>query len=86
MKQALFDRVQQAGKHGIDRRTLFDYLYANDANGGPLSFNIISQHICGINRKLKKVNYPFRIASTYGNKTGRGGNAIYTLERKEVAQ
>ena len=51
----IFDRVHRAGKHGIHRQQLFDYLYGDDPNGGPnTGLSTLRSRICYLNRHLRK--------------------------------
>lgn len=58
----IFDRVYRAGKHGIHRQQLFDYIYGADPNGGPdTGLNTLRSRICYLNRRLRK--YGLEISS-----------------------
>lgn len=75
-ERRIYERVRKAGQHGITSERLFDWLYADDPNGGPASQrNVVQVTICNINKKLKMINQ--RIESEHWG--GRGNFAEYKL-------
>lgn len=77
MQWDIFDRVQRAGRHGIPSDRLFDMLYANDPDGGPISGkHAMYTRIFHLNNRLKSVNLIVRAP-----RAGQGCPAEYRLER-----
>lgn len=52
MQIRIFTRVQRAGTHGIARKDLFDSVYADRADGGPLNENIIAVQALKMRERL----------------------------------
>lgn len=76
-QRRLVERVHKAGPNGILSTDLFDYLYSDDPDGGPLSGNkAIHVRICSTNKKLKLDG--LRIRAPRG---GVGGHTNYVLEK-----
>jgi hypothetical protein len=61
--------VLRAGEHGISGRRLFDLLYADDVDGGPVTgVDTLKVRVCMVNRKLAAIGKEIRAP-----KGGRGG-------------
>lgn len=76
-QKSILDRVHRAGSGGILSTDLFDYLYANHSDGGPLSGNkALHVRIYYLNKKLESDN--LRIRAPVG---GPGGHSLYRLEK-----
>lgn len=58
----LVARVFAAGKHGVAREQLFNFIYDADPNGGPLT-GVKTMHVqkCQCNKKLKKVGLQIKL-------------------------
>ena len=70
----LVERVRRAGKRGVDRDTLFDYLYADDPDGGPLcGVRSLYVRIWQINQRLMPFGKVIRAAPS----GGKGNFSIY---------
>lgn len=70
-QKRILDIVRRAGQHGINSADLFDKIYGDEADGGPLTgLNCLHVRIWHINRKLKTVGKVIR--------AGRGGRACGT--------
>ena len=76
-KKAIVAAIHKAGSHGVTSEQLFDDVYRNDINGGPLTgVKILAVHVCAINKRLKP--HGIRIRHT---QVGRGGYAgVYVME------
>lgn len=76
--QALIDIVWKAGKHGISTDRLFDKLYKNDPDGGPVSgMKTVHTRICYINKRLMPQGYRIQGENTGGH----GINGMYVLKK-----
>jgi hypothetical protein len=74
--RAIVERIRRAGQYGINSDVLFDYLYADDFNGGPDSGKTsMYVRINYINKKLKPFGKVIR-APQGGN---AGGSTSYVL-------
>lgn len=71
-QNAILERVQRAGKHGVETNALFDHLYSSDPNGGP-SFKSLAVHVQHLNKKLALIGK--RVVAGRGKKP-----AFYRLE------
>ena len=61
IKRRIVERVRRAGKNGILTDDLFDFVYADDPDGGPLSGKICLQaHVWQINRRLRVIGKVIR--------------------------
>lgn len=77
VKAQIVHYVHKAGTHGIRSDVLFDHVYSDDPDGGPLTgMKILAVHICGMNKKLKP--FGFRIRSLT---VGRGGYGHYVMTK-----
>lgn len=77
MQWDIFDCVQRAGRHGILSDRLFDHLYANDPDGGPLSGkHAMYVRIFHLNKRLKSANL-----AVVAERTGQGCPTEYRLQR-----
>lgn len=73
----LLNIVQNAGPHGIPTDALFDRLYADDPDGGPLSgHKCLHTRIWLLNRKLRTKGKEIAAIDKSGN---IGGAARYIL-------
>jgi hypothetical protein len=72
-QQRIFEIVEKAGKAGITADRVRDKLYADDANGGPDSPNVINVQRTKMNRALQE--YDLKIRSTGGH------HSIWRLEK-----
>ena len=73
----IYKRVLKAGRHGVTSLSLFEMLYGDDPDGGPLSTrNIISVYVCQLNHRLVPLGQ--KIVSE-----GRVGPHIYARYRIE---
>lgn len=75
-QQAILERVHRAGKNGVDRDTLLNYVYGNAVDTPVDEVNTLAVQIVQLNKKLaglkmKIVNDSF----------GRRAVAIYSLVR-----
>lgn len=71
----LFDRVRRSGQRGIMADVLFNAIYADHADGGPMTgVKIISVFVCRINKRLK----PFGLR-VMGEHSGHGVYSTYRL-------
>lgn len=59
VKQRIYDYI--ASRHGVNRMQIMDAVYADDANGGPENLNVISVHICFINKQLRAMKAGVKI-------------------------
>ena len=60
-QRRVVERVRRAGKYGILSTALFDFVYADDPDGGPLSGKVCLQvRIYQINKQLRKVGKVIR--------------------------
>ena len=76
-QQRIVDRVRKAGPNGIASDDLLAFLYADDADGGPLWADAtMHTRIWQINQKLKTIGKVIR-APRGGH--GRGGPGVYTF-------
>ena len=72
----IVEMVRRAGPNGICSTDLFECLYANDPDGGPLTGKKCLQvRVWKINRKLKRVNKLIRAPHA-----GRGAPTNYVLK------
>lgn len=73
MQQRIFEIVRKAGQAGLTRPRIFEKLYSDDIDGGPLHMNVIN---------VQKTKMKDALA-THGLKlTGTGGhNSIWRLEK-----
>lgn len=72
-KQSRLLRILKSAPEGLTNSEVMDRLYINDADGGPISSNVISVMKANINKKLIKAGMTIRIESTMG------AHAIYRL-------
>ena len=74
-QRELLHHVTHAGPYGIDTHRLFDKLYADDPDGGPLTrYKVIHIMVCQTNIKLKPHG-----KKIVGTRTGHGAPGIYRL-------
>jgi hypothetical protein len=78
VKYRIVECIHRAGGRGKTSQDVFDYVYANDPNGGPDSgVKIIAVHVCRINKMLA----PHKICIRH-TQIGRGGYAgVYRMEK-----
>lgn len=75
VQKKLVERLNKAGKNGMENNALFDYLYSHDENGGPeMGNNALSSTIAAINKKLKPLNK--KIVNPH---RGRATSAYYRI-------
>lgn len=70
-KKSVYEHVRKAGKNGIATEVLFDRIYRDDPNGGPITGpRIIAIFVWDLNRKI----------AAYGQRIvgGRTGHGVYT--------
>lgn len=73
----LFAMVEKAGPHGIPTDVLYDRLYANDPNGGPLTgHKCLHVRIYLLNKKLRQKGKEIAAIDLSGR---NGGAATYIL-------
>ena len=61
LKMRIVERVRRAGPHGILTDDLFDFVYRDDPDGGPLTGKTcLHVHVNQINRELAKVRKVIR--------------------------
>lgn len=81
--KAIVNAVYKAGKHGLLSNRLFDKLYADDIDGGPLSgIKAMHTRICLLNRKIEKVGWCIRGEHT-GNSHAYGRYFFQKFEKKK---
>lgn len=74
-KREIFDRVHRSGKRGIMADVLFDVIYSDYADGGPMSgAKVISAYVWRLNKKIK----PFGLR-VMGEHSGHGVYSTYRL-------
>lgn len=74
-QKKIVDLIFRAGKNGIPSDALFERLYLNDAEGGPLTGRkILAVMVWHLNKKLKPLGY--KIGSS-----GQGVPGIYRWEK-----
>lgn len=74
-QRRLVERVRRAGQHGIPSDKLFDYVYEDDPDGGPLSgMACLHVRIMYINRRLKNIG-----KRVLGTPSGRNEPGSYRL-------
>jgi hypothetical protein len=75
----IYDIVARAGSHGINSDVLFERLYADDEEGGPLSGKqSMYVMVREVNLTFKRYSVPYRIRTPGA---GNGSTANYRLER-----
>ena len=78
VKREIMKMVHKAGKNGIRSDVLFDRIYGQDPNGGPLTgLKIIAVHVCAMNRVLKPLGWHLHALTV-----GRGGFGFYVIEKQ----
>lgn len=75
IKKRIFQAVSKATPYGIPLPDLFDKIYRDDPDGGPLDTHGIAVHIAQMNRKWLRPR-GLEIRSALGR-----GNSSYTLRR-----
>ena len=70
VKQKILEFIKKYPRSDSER--IIRAVWANDSNGGPCS-NIISAHVCVMNKNLKKFNYQI--------KSSGGPGSVYWLEK-----
>ena len=74
----IFNRVVQAGAHGVSRNVLLDLMYRDDPAGGPLTFDkVLHVQVCQINRKLKALGKKIKSTGLGGTTRERASHYIY---------
>lgn len=76
-RRKIIERIQKSGKHGVQTQRLYDLLYADKADGGPDTLNIIHIYVCQMNKALKKEGWRIKNLTPGG---GPGMQATYALE------
>lgn len=77
LQRIILERVHRAGINGILSTSLFDYVYADDPDGGPLTgMKALHVRIYHINQKISLDG--LRIRAPTG---GMGGHTNYVLEK-----
>ena len=79
MQIRIFTRVHRAGTNGIARKDLFDSVYADRADGGPLNENIIAVQALNMRQRLAPFGLTIRGSQGPGSryyirKTNEGTN------------
>lgn len=75
IKDRILRVVHRSGVHGVRSDVLFDRVYGDDPNGGPLTgMKILAVHICKMNKDMKPFGLCIRSLTV-----GRGGYGTYVL-------
>ena len=64
VRQHIYDFI--ANNPGTTRDAIMRNVYADDPNGGPESCNVVSVHVCNINKRLLDLGFSQRIRSRGG--------------------
>ena len=81
--QQIINAVHKAGKNGIMSDRLFDKLYSDDPEGGPLSgMKSLHSRICMLNRKIEPIGWCIRGEHT-GNSRVYGRYFFQKFEGKK---
>ncbi len=80
LKTKIFERVRRAGPNGISTRDLWDLIYANDADGGPISLKVLAVHINQLNKQLRPLGKRIWAGQGGAASFSGPGSGVYVLE------